>query len=302
LKNTVVVTNYKNRTQMNRCIIKEVSTLTENDCFAIFPRLKDNLDAPMHFHSNFELILIFNGGGAKRIIGNHEGTVNDLELILIGPNLHHAWLTDKCCNKNIYEVVVQFHKDLFDRKLLYRNQLVHIKNMFENAQRGILFSEETAVKVAERITNLNKHNGFESAMELFSLLYDLSISKNSTLLSDQGYFCSDKNQQNEKIDKVFDYLNENLGKQITLFEIAYRFDMSGSAFSRLIKKWAGMTFVNILNEIRVAHATKMLINSTDTISEIAYQCGFNNLSYFNKIFKEKKKVGPKQYRKNYTIA
>jgi AraC-like DNA-binding protein len=85
-------------------------------------------------------------------------------------------------------------------------------------------------------------------------------------------------------------------------EIAYRFDMSGSAFSRLIKKWTGMTFVNILNEIRVAHATKMLINSTDTISEIAYQCGFNNLSYFNKIFKEKKKVGPKQYRKNYTQA
>jgi len=292
----------KLRNKMNRCIIKEPSTLTENDCFAIFSRVKNNLDTPLHFHSNFELKFIFNGAGAKRVVGNHEGILQDIELVLVGPNLHHNWLTDNCKNKNIYEVVIHFHKDLFDTKLLSRNQLVYIKNMFENAQRGVLFSQETATRVADRISNLNKYSGFESAMELFSLLYDLSVSKNSTLLSDPGYMRIDKSHHDEKIEKIFDYLNQNFSRQIGLKEIARLFGTSCSAFSRLIKRWTGMTFVNILNEIRVANATTMLINSTDTISEIAYQCGFNNLSYFNKIFKEKKNVGPKQYRRNYTMV
>lgn len=287
---------------MNQDIIKEVSTLTENDCFAIFPRLRNNLDVPLHFHSNFELKFILNGGGGKRIIGNHEGMVEDMELVLIGPNLYHSWQTDRCPNENIREVSIQFHKDLFDKKFLYRNQMVHIKNMFENSQRGILFSRETAKRLADRITNLSRYSGFESAMELFSLLYDLSISKNNIMMSDPGYLCEDSNNQSEKIEKIFDYMNNNYYRDISLKDIAKLFGMSGSSFARIIKKWTGMTFVNILNEVRVAHATKMLINSTSTISEIAYQCGFNNLSYFNKIFKEKRNVSPKQYRKDYTMV
>lgn len=287
---------------MNQDIIKEVSTLTENDCFAISPRLKNSLDAPLHFHNTFELNFIFNGRGAKRIIGNHQGTVDDMELVLIGPNLYHAWQNDKCRNNSIREVVIQFHKDLFDKKFLYRNQLVHIKNMFENSQRGILFSRDTANRLADRITNLSRYSGFESAMELFSLLYDLSISKNNIMLSDPGYLCEDNSSQGDRIEKIFDYLNNNYFRDISLKDIAKMFGMSGSSFARIIKKWTGMTFVNILNEVRVAHATKMLINSTSTISEIAYQCGFNNLSYFNKIFKEKRSVSPKQYRRNYTLA
>ncbi len=287
---------------MNQEIIKEVSTLTENDCFAISPRFKNRLDAPLHFHSTFELNFIFNGRGAKRIIGNHEGTVDDMELVLIGPNLYHAWQNDRCSNESIKEVVIQFHKDLFDKKFLYRNQLVHIKNMFENSQRGILFSRDTASRLADRITNLSRYTGFESAMELFSLLYDLSISKNNIMLSDPGHLCDDNSSQGDRIEKIFAYLNNNYFRDISLKDIAKMFGMSGSSFARIIKKWTGMTFVNILNEVRVAHATKMLINSTSTISEIAYQCGFNNLSYFNKIFKEKRSVSPKQYRRNYTLV
>lgn len=287
---------------MNQDIIKEVSTLTENDCFAIFPRSKNSLDVPPHFHSNFELNFIFNGGGAKRIVGNHEGMVEDMELVLIGPNLYHAWQTDKCPNQNIREVVIQFHKDLFDKKFLYRNQLVHIKNMFENSQRGILFSRETACRLADRIINLSRYSGFESAMELFSLLYDLSISKNNIMMSDPGYLCDGGGSQSEKIERIFSYLNNNYYRDISLKDIAKIFGMSESSFARTIKKWTGMTIVNVLNEVRIAHATKMLINSTCTISEIAYQCGFNNLSYFNKIFKEKRSISPKQYRKSYTLG
>ncbi|WP_183573521.1 helix-turn-helix domain-containing protein [Mucilaginibacter sp. X5P1] len=287
---------------MNRNIMKEITPLTDNDCFTIFSRTKKVFDFPLHYHDEYELNLILNGKGVKRIMGNSEAIIDDMELVLVGPSLYHGWFTHECKEENITEVTIQFHKDLFDEKLLNRNQLSLIKKMFDNAQCGILFSQETIVNVADRILKLKNMSGFDSALELMSLLYDLSIAKNSKMLSDPGHLCKDYNYKNEKVEKVFEYLNKNFNKQIALTEMARIVDMSEAAFARFIKKRTGMSFVNILNEIRVGHASKILIDSTNTISEIAYQCGFNNLSYFNRIFKEKKIVGPKEYRKTYAGA
>jgi AraC-like DNA-binding protein len=282
--------------------MKEITPLTDNDCFTIFSRTKKEFDFPLHYHDEYELNLIINAKGAKRVMGNHEAVIDDMELVLVGPSLCHGWFTHEWKGESITEVTIQFHKDLFDEKFLNRNQLALIKQMFENAQCGILFSQETIVNVADRILNLKKMNGFDSALALMSLLYDLSIAKNSKTLSDPGHLCKEYNYKNEKVDKVYDYLNKNFNKQIALIEMARIVDMSEAAFARFIKKRTGMSFVNILNEIRVGHASKILIDSTNTISEIAYQCGFNNLSYFNRIFKEKKVVGPKEYRKTYAGA
>jgi AraC-like DNA-binding protein len=287
---------------MSRNVMKEITPLTDNDCFTIFSRTKKGFDFPLHYHDEYELNLIINAKGAKRVMGNHEAVIDDMELILVGPSLCHGWFTHEWKGESITEVTIQFHKDLFDEKFLNRNQLALIKQMFENAQCGILFSQETIVNVADRILNLKKMNGFDSALALMSLLYDLSIAKNSKILSDPGHLCKEYNYKNEKVDKVYDYLNKNFNKQIALIEMARIVDMSEAAFARFIKKRTGMSFVNILNEIRVGHASKILIDSTNTISEIAYQCGFNNLSYFNRIFKEKKIVGPKEYRKTYAGA
>ena len=283
-------------------VMREITPLTQSDCFTLFSRIKKKFDFPLHYHDEYELNLILNAKGARRIVGDHIDVIDDLELVFVGPNQYHAWFTHECTTEKITEITIQFHKDLFDERLLNRNQLSLIKNMFENAQCGILFSQETIVNMADRILNLKKMSGFDSALELMSLLYDLSIAKNSKMLSDHGHLCKEYNYKNEKVEKVFEYLNKNFNKQIALTEMAKIVDMSEAAFARFIKKRTGMSFVNILNEIRVGHASKILIDSTDTISEIAYQCGFNNLSYFNRIFKDKKIIGPKEYRKTYAGA
>jgi len=284
---------------MSKNIMKEITQLTDNDFFTIFSRIKTDFDFPLHFHDEFELNLIINGQGAKRVVGNNEEVIGDFELVLIGPNLYHAWYTHQCKSRDISEVTIQFHKDLFTEKFLNKTPLSLIKQMFENSKRGILFSRETTMHMAKRIANLNKIGGFYSAFELLSLLYDLSTAKNIKILSDPGHLIENYNRTNEKIEKVFEYLNINFNRQITANEIAAIIGMTETTFSRFVKKHTGNSFINILNEIRIGQASKMLINSTDTISEIAYQCGFNNLSYFNRIFKEKKNLGPKQYRKGY---
>lgn len=110
-------------------IIKEITPLTKSDCFTMFSRIKKEFDFPLHYHDEYELNLIINGQGARRIIGNHIETIDELELVLVGPNLPHAWFTHQCQSEEIQEITVQWHKDLFDEKFLKRNQLNFIKNV-----------------------------------------------------------------------------------------------------------------------------------------------------------------------------
>jgi len=280
--------------------MREITPLTPGDCFTIFSRVKEKFDFPLHYHDEYELNLIINAKGAKRVVGGHIEVIDDLELVLVGPNVYHAWFTHQCQSKSITEVTIQFHKDLFDDKFLRRNQLSFVKNMIERSQRGILFSPETIAALKDRIYSLNKKSGFDSVLELLSILHDLSISRNMKTLSDSSFSNEQFHYNSRRIEKVFEYMNGHYNMQITLAEVAKIANMPEASFSRFIKKRTGKTFIDSLNEIRLGHASRMLIDTTNTVAEIAYKCGFNNISNFNRIFKRKKFCIPKDFRETYT--
>lgn len=285
---------------MNANIIREITPLTPNDCFMIFSRVKSEFDFPLHYHEEFELNLILGGKGAKRIVGDHIEVIDDLELVLVGSNLSHAWFNHQCESKEITEVTIQFHKDLLDERFLKKNQLSFIRNMFEHAQRGVLFSRETIERLKDRLLSLNKKAGFDSVLELLSILHDLSTSRNIRTLSDASFNTGTLHFNSRRLEKVFQYMNENYNKDITLAEVSRIANMPEASFSRFIKKRTGNTFVNSLNEIRLGNASRMLIESTHSIAEVAYDCGFNNISNFNRIFKKKKSCTPKEFRDSYS--
>jgi len=281
-------------------IIKEITPLTQNDCFTIFSRVKKEFNFPLHYHEEFELNLILNAKGAKRIVGDHIDVIDDMELVLVGPNLHHAWFTHQCQSEEITEVTIQWHKDLFDDKFLRRNQLSFIRKMFERSLKGILFTRETIQVVSPRILALNQMQGFDGVMELLSILHDLSTSRNIRTLSDIS-FNNDQNfnYSSRRLEKAFEYMNNNYSKEVSLRDIAKLVNMSEVSFSRFIKKRIGTTFIDSLNEIRLGHASRMLIDTTHSIAEISYNCGFNNISNFNRIFKKKKNCTPREFRENF---
>ncbi|MGN6178686.1 MAG: AraC family transcriptional regulator [Mucilaginibacter sp.] len=285
---------------MSNNVMREITPLTPGDCFTIFSRVKQKFDFPLHYHDEYELNLILNAKGAKRVVGGHIEVIDDLELVLVGPNVYHAWFTHQCQSESITEITIQFHKDLFDDKFLRRNQLSFVKNMMERAQRGILFSPETIVQLKDRIQSLNKKSGFDSVLELLSVLHDLSISRNMKTLSDSSFSNEQFHYNSRRIEKVFEYMNAHYNMQITLAEVAKIANMPEASFSRFIKKRTGKTFIDSLNEIRLGHASRMLIDTTNTVAEIAYKCGFNNISNFNRIFKRKKFCIPKEFRETYT--
>ena len=281
-------------------IMREITPLTQSDCFTLFSRVKKKFDFPLHYHEEYELNLIINAPGAKRIVGDHIEAIEDLELVLVGPNLYHAWFTHKCESAEVRELTIQFHKDLFEERFLRRNQLSFIKTMFEKAQRGLLFSRETIERLQPRILALSQKNGFDSVLELLSILHDLSTSRNMRTLSDAGSTNEPLHYNSRRIEKVFEYMNAHYSRAITLSEVAKVANMPEASFSRFIKKRIGSTFIDSLNEIRLGHATRMLIDTTHNVAEVAYKCGFNNISNFNRTFKKKKGCTPKEFRQSFS--
>ncbi|HEX2844935.1 MAG TPA: AraC family transcriptional regulator [Chitinophagaceae bacterium] len=281
-------------------ILKEITPLTSSDCFTLFSRTKSEFDFPLHYHEEFELNFIEGAAGARRMVGDHIEEISNLELVLIGPNLPHVWQTHKYKNKQIHEVTIQFHKDLFDERFLRRNQLHFMREMFEKAKRGILFSETTAEQLAPRLKQLKSKQGFDSVLELMSIFHDLSISRNMRILSDASFSNLQPSYNSRRIEKVMEYINLNFDKTVLLADAARLTNMTEVSFSRFFKTHTGISFIDSLIEIRLGHASRMLIDTTQSVSEVAYNCGFNNISNFNRIFKKKKGCTPKEFRENYT--
>ena len=281
-------------------IYREITPLTQNDCFTIFHRIKEEFDFPLHYHEEFELNFIANGAGTKRVVGDHVEVIDDLELVLVGSNLPHAWFTHQCKSKEIFEITIQFHRDLFDEKFLQRNQLSFIRNLLERASKGISFSREIKEAFRPRLEQLTQKTGFASVLELISILHDLSISRNMRTLSNSSFTSEQFTYHSRRIEKAFEFMQANYHKEVSLADVAGVVNMPEVSFSRFIKKRTGKTFIESLNEIRLGHASRMLIATTQTIAEVSYKCGFNNLSYFNRIFRKKNGCTPKEFRQNYS--
>ncbi|WP_430812269.1 MULTISPECIES: AraC family transcriptional regulator [unclassified Carboxylicivirga] len=278
---------------------REITPLTQGDCLMVFDRKKKDFDFPIHFHPEYELNLIINAGGAKRIVGDHIDYISNYELVLTGPNLFHCWEQGNCSSEEIHEVTIQFHSDLLNSKLLNRNIMKPIKDLLNHASNGILFPEELAKIMLPKLLKLSKNSGFDSFIDFLNILYDLSNARNQQILS--SVQAKQNNFYNsEKIKKTYEYIQNNFRDKIKLDDIARELNMTSISFSRLIKQRTGKTFVEFLNDYRIGCASRMLLDTNENIAEVAYECGFNNLANFNRIFKKAKGCSPTQFKDNFS--
>jgi AraC-like DNA-binding protein len=285
---------------MSLHVMHEITPLTPGDCFTVFSRQKTMFDFPLHYHNEFELNLLLGAVGTRRIIGDHVGILDDLELILIGPNLNHTWLKHKCHNEPVTEVTIQFPSDLLDDKFLRRNQLREIKAMFDAARHGVKFAPEIVDALKHRLLQLGNSDGFASVLELITILHDLSLSPNMQTLSVRGTLQDKLIFNSRRIEKVYEYMNTYYYRAITLAEVAKIAGMPEASFSRFIRRRTHKTFVDTLNDIRLGHASRLLMDTNHTIADIALKCGFTNISNFNRLFKRKKMCIPKEFRELHT--
>ncbi len=285
---------------MKSSVYREITPLSDDDCFLIFDRKRSLFTFPVHFHPEFEINFISNAQGGRRIVGDHIEEIGNYELVMVGSNLYHGWENYRNTGKDLhYEITLQFPKDLFEGSFLEKNMLKPIRDLLQNAQRGILFSVETAKNIEKRLISLTKNRGFDSFLEFQSLLYDLAISRNQKLLTNISFQHQDDFYNSHRIEKIYNYIKANFNKKIMLNEAADLLNMSVASFSRLIRQHTGKSFVGFVNEIRLGHATRLLIETSKNVSEICYECGFNNISNFNRTFKKKQQCTPSEFRHNF---
>lgn len=285
-------------------IFTEFPPISRDDIFVIFERRKTEFNFPVHVHPEYEINFITGAAGAVRVVGDSVEEVTDAEMVLItGSNLEHTWKNGEIFeNKDIYEVTIQFSPELLGIEgLLNKTHFAPIRKMFQDGQNGIAFSESVVRQCSAVIQQiLASKDGFNSFLLFLSLLNLMAHDDNYRVLSNSKFSSYHETYDSKNIGVVMEYLNSNYHRKVTLEEVATLVNMSVPSFARFIRARTGFSFVNCLNNIRVGSAARLLIDEpAETIASIAYRCGFNNLSNFNRIFKAKRGITPKEFRSHY---
>ena len=280
-------------------ILQTEVTGTLNSHISFIERDEPYFKSPFHNHPELELVYIKESYG-RRIIGNKIESFEAGDLVFIGANLPHVWLNDEIYYKKDSQlrakaVVIYFNKDVFGKAFYDLKEAYRVIDFFKRAERGIKITGKTQEVLSEKIEQLMERKDFEKIIGLFEILHILSLSDDfSYIISDAS--CPSFKTETDRLAEVYRYMKENFRDDISLQKIAAIANLTPQSFCRLFKKRTGNHFLEYLTQLRIDNACKMLIETDNSISEIAYTCGFKTVSNFNKLFKEITHQNPKSYR------
>ena len=282
-------------------VFTEITQLSSKDCFHIVERHKTEFTYPLHRHREFELNFIEHGAGVRRIVGDSVEEIGDFELVLIGSEgLEHVWEQGNCKSADIREITIQFSKDIFNENLLSKNQFVSIKKMLDKAEHGLAFPLSAIMKVYSALDTLAvEKEKFVQFLKFLYILYELSMADGVKVLASSSFANTSRNKESRRVQKVKQYINDHYSEPLMLNNLADIAGMSPVAFSRFFRIRTNRTLSDYIADIRLGFAARLLVDTTKNISEICYECGFNNLSNFNRTFKNKRGSTPREFREMY---
>jgi AraC-like DNA-binding protein len=239
--------------------------------------------------------------GVRRVVGDSSEVIGEYDLAIItGPDLEHVWEQNTCTSDDIREITVHFYLDLSEDGFLARNPFFSLRKMLLEARKGLAFSLTDIMRVYNLLDTLSSvKEGFYAVTQFLTILYELSKSTEMHTLASSSYAKVAVESDSRRVLKVKNYIAKNYTEEIRLNTLADIAGMSPSAFSRFFKSHTGRNLSEYIIEQRLGYASRMLVDTSNSIAEICYACGFNNLSNFNRIFKKKKNCSPSEFRENY---
>jgi AraC-like DNA-binding protein len=270
-----------------------------NHSFDLHHHCYPNFLKVWHYHPELELVFIKNSSGT-RFLGDSIKKFQQGDLVLIGENLPHMWLNDPVYferGSDLYAEaqVIHFNKDFAGKDFFKMPELASIKELLEVAKRGILFRGKINLWISEILQEMIGASDFKRFMQFMELLKLLSNESSIEILASPGFVESFKKEENRRLDKIYDYIINHFREEIPLEKVADLAGMNTSSFCRYFKKTTNKTFSHYLNEVRVGFACRLLMEHKHNISETCYACGFNNISNFNRQFKNIAKMSPSEY-------
>jgi len=263
-----------------------------------FLQEKDEFDSPWHFHPQFELTYILQSSGL-RYVGNSMEHFEDDDLVLLGPNLPHCWKNVGQNTTKAQAIVIQWDLNVLGNNWLEQPEFRVIKNMLALSEKGIQFPKTVAREMKEQITAMPDTAPFEKLMCFLNVLKSLSDKDNFQVLCEHNFAIKTESSQSDRINAVYQYVNQHYGAKIMLKDVAGYLHMSEENFSRFFSKVMKKNFFTFLNEFRLNIACKLLIETDMQVKQISYTCGYETLPFFYRQFKRFKQVSPLQFRLKY---
>jgi AraC-like DNA-binding protein len=260
---------------------------------------------PWHFHSEYEIVYVLKSSG-KRFVADSVESFGEGDITLMGSNLPHFWKNDVTDNlenpSRVNAIVVQFHKDFFREEINSYREFHRINELLKRASRGIHFNKTSGEKIGRMLKRLLKLSGLDRMLYFIKLMDTMARTENYRILASQANQLEEHKELNSRLDKIMHFINTNYQRKITQEEVATKISMTTAAFCRYFKEKTGKGFITFVNEMRIGYACKLLIENHLSISQICFECGFNNISNFNRIFKRQTGYTPGEYQQQFIKA
>jgi AraC-like DNA-binding protein/quercetin dioxygenase-like cupin family protein len=286
-----------NKTQKTPLLFKIPKT--EAVSFNVQLEVGEGFYPTLHYHPELQITHIRKGRGAC-FIGETVGHFSPGDVFIIGPNTPHFFRNDAGLLNTetgpVTTLSIYFNKEAFGDRLFSLPETMAIAGLIERSGYGIIVDKQHRHEVADRMERIRVSDGFDRLIELFVLLNMLATGYRLRTISKHLLTASTNDRENQRLNDVFDFMIQNYHKPLTLEEGARVANMSQTAFCRYFVKRTRKTYTGFLNEIRIGYACNKLLTTDKSISEIAYECGYKNISHFNRQFQKIVAQTPSEYK------
>lgn len=247
-----------------------------------------------HYHPEYELVCVLYGSGTRHV-GNNFSSYENGDLVFMGPNLPHAGFGLNAHGMH-EEIVVQIKEEVFMQSILTRPEMSTVASLLEKAKYGVVFRGDAKEKVTKRLKKLTGLPSFEKYIELLYVLEIMATSSEYELLNSANTISMLVKKNNSRLQNILAYVEKHYNEEVDIKKVASIANLSVPSFCTYFKKLMNCTFTDFINQYRIQRACA-LMQQEKTITEICYDCGFNNVVYFNKVFKAITKKTPSEYKK-----
>lgn len=276
---------------------QKLSSKSDENSFVDFWVSADAFGFHWHYHPEIEICFIKRGRG-KRIIGESIKDFNDGDLVLVGSNVPHSWITDEQFNESddtIDVYVIQFSLDIF-QGFEGMPEFYRVEQLLLDSGKGLYFKDATKTVLVDSLLEVSQVHGLPKLLKLIALLQALSTHNDVVPLNPSHYTMVHKKHQEARILKVCNYIHEHYKESISISDLSDLVAMNEASFCRFFKRILGKTVVEYINELRIAHVCNQIQNTREPIYKIAYDTGYSSLAHFNKQFRKSMGRTPTQYR------
>lgn len=262
---------------------------TESESFRVQVDEHDYFYDTLHNHKEIQITLVVQGEGTL-ICGDYVGNFQSGDLFIVGANQPHVMRSnadyyEAGSVKKSHSISLFFDKHSFGSEFFSLPELELLSAFLNRTQKGLRFGERTRDKIKPRMFALEHQPALDRFIEMLKIMQLLAESEDYEYLAHASEVKEYDEADGSRMNQIFQFTMQEYHRNIPLKEVADLANLTPNAFCRFFKKRTRKTYIAFLIEIRISNACKMLKNKDLSIAQVCYQCGFNNLSHFNRNFK-----------------